>query len=96
MEKAASKGHAKAQLNLTKVYMRGYKVKKNEKKAFQWATLAADQGIPEAQLYLGNMYIEGRGTRINTKKGVSLILEAKNQGYAKANDKWEEINLQGA
>ena len=59
----------KAQLNLTKVYMRGYKVKKNEKKAFQWATLAADQGIPEAQLYLGNMYIEGRGTRINTKKG---------------------------
>ena len=66
---------------------------KSEQKAFTWATMAAEQGLPEAQLYLGNMYIEGRGTHTNTKKGILLILEAKNQGYAKAEDKWKEINL---
>jgi len=92
-EQAAERGHLAAQLNLTRAYFRGYKVKKNAKKAFYWATLAAKQNNHEAQCYLGEMYLNGRGTKKDTKKGVTWILKAKNQGYVTASNKWNDLLL---
>ena len=97
-KQAAEKGHLTAQLNLTKIYYRGYKVqkgyhvRKNSKKAFYWATIAANQNNSEAQCYLGEMYLKGKGTRKDIKTGVTWILKAKNQGSVTASHKWDHLN----
>ena len=57
----ASRGDAKAQLDLGVMYDIGQGVTQNYNEANSWYRLAAEQGLAKAQIILGAMYEEGTG-----------------------------------
>ena len=53
---------------------------KDEAKAIEWYTAAAEQGHPESQYDLGFMLLLGEGTDKNTLKGMKWLTMAAEQG----------------
>ena len=73
-----------AQYNLGVMYAKGRGVERNEAKAVELLTLAADKGDANAQLNLGIMYAKGRGVDKDETKAFQLWEKAAEQGHASA------------
>ena len=84
LEKAAEEGVAKAGYLVGQIYMLGWGVDVNYKKAFEWYEKAAEQGSNKAQNNLGIMYQHGLGVDVNYKKAIEWYEKAAEQGYADA------------
>jgi TPR repeat protein len=65
---AANKGNRRAQSKISTFYFKGDWLKKDEKQAFKFASLAANQGYPFSMYYLGHFYEVGIGTQIDMEK----------------------------
>ena len=77
-------GDMDAQYNLGVMYAKGRGVERNEAKAVELLTLAADKGDANAQLNLGIMYAKGRGVDKDEVKAFQLWERAAEQGHASA------------
>lgn len=75
-EKAAKKGHAKAQANLGRCYESGIGVQINIPYAVELFQKAAYAGNPEGQYNLGVCYYEGKGIARNYTRAVDLFRKA--------------------
>ncbi|CAK0855790.1 unnamed protein product [Prorocentrum cordatum] len=60
LTQAATQGHGRAQVLAGKVHMFGIGVEKDEPKAVEFITLAAESGTKEGQYLMGSMLLEGR------------------------------------
>ncbi|MBT4701145.1 MAG: sel1 repeat family protein, partial [Rhodospirillaceae bacterium] len=83
-EPLAKGGNASAQFNLGQMYRRGQGVKKNDKTAVKWYTIAAEQGQAIAQNNLANRYVRGQGVEPNIKAALKWYKRAADQGYVSA------------
>ena len=84
LEKAAEKGHAEAQYELSKLYFGGLGVTQDFTKAAKWTQKAAEQGVVMAQSFLGFLYISGQGVKQNYVEAVEWFQKASEQGGAYA------------
>ena len=79
MERLASQGDARAQINLAMMYYGGTGVRQDLPKAIQWAEKPARQGNAEALFVMGMMH-----TQKNDTKAFEFYLQSANQGYPSA------------
>ena len=82
--KAANQGYALAQSDLGAMYLNGYGVSQDYKRAVEWYIKAANQGFVVAQYNLGSMYSNGKGVSQDYKKAFEWFTKAANQGLADA------------
>ena len=80
----ATKGNARAQVNLGVRYAKGQGVPQDYVKARLWYEQAAAQGRAEAQFNLGQMYAEGQGVSQDYAKARQWYEQAAAQGRAEA------------
>lgn len=80
----AEKDYVPAQYAVGQMYSSGLGVEKDEAKAFQWISSAANYGYAEAQNSLGLMYDEGWGVRKDDRNAAHWYYQAANQGLTKA------------
>ena len=59
-------------------------MKKDQKKAVEWYTMAAEQGDAAAQYNLGLCYANGHGVKKNIETAVEWFNKAANQGDSDA------------
>lgn len=78
--KAANKGHAKAQYNLSIKYRKGDGVQMSMTDAYYWCKKSADQGDTNAIHNLGVMTNLGQGVEKDTASGEQLKKEAARRG----------------
>lgn len=83
-ERAATRGHAQAQLQLGIIYHLGERVPQDEAKAVEWYQKAADQDIDLAQFILGSLYYTGQGVPKDDVKAALFWQKAADQGYITA------------
>ena len=82
---AAEAGEPMAQCNLGLLYLNGFEVPQDDKKAAIWFRAAAEQGNAYAQRFnLGVMYHDGRGVSQDYADAVKWYRLAADQGYADA------------
>jgi TPR repeat protein len=79
-QKAAERGHVKAQHELGNCYESGRGVSKSRNEAIHWYTQAANTGFAMSQFTLGQIYYEQR----NFKEAVRLYTLGAEQGFDKA------------
>lgn len=80
-ESAAERGHDEAQYYIGLCYAKGFGVKKDMDKAFEWYNKAAEQGNAKAMLDLAvSCYMEGKGVKKDEKKAYDLIEKAADKG----------------
>ena len=72
------------QFYIGKCYAGGHGVQKDEEKAVEWFTKAADQGEAEAQLSIGTRYYSGNGVKEDKQKAVEWFTKSADQGNAAA------------
>ena len=91
IRKKAESGDAAAQFELAQYYVikaskaRGQKrALRDQKRAFDWYSSAAEQGFAKAQFDLGRMYILGLGVTQDRSQGVDWQVKAAEQGLAYA------------
>lgn len=78
----AKKGDVAAQCELASFYATDETFGlKDEAKAVEWYTQAAEGGEAEAQYNLGLMILSGQGTEKDLKKGIGWIEKAVRHGY---------------
>jgi TPR repeat protein len=77
---SAQQEYAKEQLNLALMYKNGSGVKKNEAKAVEWYTQAAEGGNVEAQLNMAVMSEDGHGMKKNEVEAVRWYSMAAKRG----------------
>lgn len=82
--KAATRGDAKAQALLGKMFADGVGTPKDDFKAVYWWTKAASQGHRLAQYSLGLIYANGRGVEKDDTKAAQWFEKSAAQGYANA------------
>ena len=83
----ATEGDAIAQFNLGLCYHNGDGVEKDDEKAVEWYTKAAEQGHPDAQYTLGMVYgypWSYEGVVQDFKKAVEWFALAAEQGHSEA------------
>ncbi len=81
----AEQGDKVAQVTLSRMYLRGLGVTRDEKEALKWARLAAAHGDAEAQNYIGQVFAMGTtGVEKNEKESVRWFGLAAAQGNADA------------
>src|SRR5512146_3158160 len=81
LTRRAQKGDLLAQGNLAAFYATDEQFGlKDEAKAVEWYTQAAEGGEPEAQYNLGLMIIIGEGTEKDLKKGIQWMEQAVANG----------------
>ena len=98
-ESAAEQGHDEAQYYLGLCYAKGFGVKKDMDKAFEWYGKAAEKGNAKAMLDLAvYCYAEGKGVKNDEQKAFELIQKAADKGtLAQANSlKDAKANLEVA
>lgn len=83
-EKAANKGHARAQHNLGVLYQQGVGTERDFQKARHWLERAAKQGLADAQLEMGILNFWGRGLAKNPTEAAKWFRMAARQGQASA------------
>ncbi len=84
VHRAATQGHAGAQLMLGLLYFDGCGVKQNKAEAIPWIQKAAEQGHAGAQWKLGCLYLGGHGVKRNEAEAIPWIQKAAEQGHAGA------------
>lgn len=84
MEKAAQKGHVKAQYYCGNMYDKGYGTPADKAKALMWFEKAAAQGDRLSQFYCGKMYEKGEGTPVDQARARMWYEKAAAQGHASA------------
>lgn len=78
---AGERGSVVAQRELGACFATGDWIgEKDEAKAIEWYTVAAEQGHAESQYDLGFMLLLGEGTDKNTLKGMEWLIKAAEQG----------------
>jgi TPR repeat protein len=78
---AGKRGSVTAQRELGAYFATGDWIgEKDEAKAIEWYTAAANQGHAESQYDLGFMLLLGEGTDKNTLKGMEWLIKAAEQG----------------
>lgn len=78
---AGERGSVRAQRELGAYFATGNWIgEKDDAKAVQWYTAAAEQGHAESQYDLGFMILLGEGTTQNTTKGMEWLIKAADQG----------------
>ncbi|MBR4746741.1 MAG: sel1 repeat family protein, partial [Desulfovibrio sp.] len=77
--KAATLGHAEAQIALAELCLKSTDMR-NEQDALFWYGKAREQGLASASLALGRMHAEGTGTAQDRAPALSLYLEAADRG----------------
>ncbi len=75
---AASRGIARAQNELGKMYEKGIGIVQNRQHSITWYRRAADQNHEDATYNLGRMYSEGQ----DYENAYSIFLQAAKQGHA--------------
>ena len=78
----AEQGHAKGQILMGMMYLKGQGVLQDYKKAVKWFRLSSEQGDAQAQFNLGWMYYEGQGIPQDYKEAVKWHRLAVEQGFA--------------
>lgn len=78
-EPLVEEGFAPAQYQMGEVYLNGWGVSKDARKAFELFTLAADQNYPEALFQLSLMYSEGKMTKKDLTTAFKLMERAANK-----------------
>ena len=63
IERSAEQGSSFAQSCISHMYLSGFGVAKNPKKAFHWCSVAAEQNDIDALFELGMMYLQGIGIK---------------------------------
>ena len=85
--KAATEGHAPAQLNLALILLEGEGIKTDPIEAHKWFLQAAEQGDSEGQVALGMMFALGQGIQadlVQAHKWVTLSSKSGNEDAATA------------
>ncbi|WOH37581.1 tetratricopeptide repeat protein [Thalassotalea fonticola] len=77
-------GYPPALYHQAALYENGQGVKRDQVKAFELYTRAANRGIAEAQFSLAQMYLEGRGCTKDTTQGFEYTRRAADKGLAAA------------
>jgi TPR repeat protein len=83
-EPLAADGFSPAQYQLAMMYKNAYGVAKNEKRAFELLTLAADQNDSDAQFDLAVMYSEGKVVKKDLAKAFQLTEKSAKKGLVTA------------
>lgn len=83
-EPLVAEKYSPAQYQMAQVYLYGYGVPKNPKKAVELLTLAANQNYPDAMFDLALMYTEGKHVAKDVNKAFILTEKAANKGLASA------------
>lgn len=76
-EKAAEKGHARAQMSLALRYIKGPNL---VDKGVEYVEVSSKSGLPEAQSTLGTFYHDGQFVKKNKKTSFQWIYKAANSG----------------
>jgi len=83
-EKAANKGHARAQHFLGLRYQYALAAKENPRLAYQWFLKSATQGYSDAQYYVAKCYQRGYGVEKNIASALRWYQKSATQGDADA------------
>ena len=86
LEKAARRGHVKAQRRCAWMYGAGRAGEKNPEKAFYWFEQAARQGDAEAQYQCARRCQTGRGTEKDPEAALQWLQKSAAQGYKEAQE----------
>ena len=78
LQAAADKGHKKAQYRLGRCYDKGYGVKEDNKKAFEFYQKSAKQEYAKAMYHLGRCYLKGKGVAANEDEARKWLKRAVN------------------
>ncbi len=78
LQAAADKGHEKAQYRLGRCYDKGYGVREDDKKAFEWYMKAARQDYAKAMYQVGRCYLKGKGVTANETEARKWLKRAIN------------------
>jgi TPR repeat protein len=84
LKRASELGFAPAQWELAFCLFHGRGVRKDEKKAFEWAKRSADQGSPEGLNLVGWAYRTGTGAKRNQEEAYRYFLQGAEKGSAAA------------
>jgi hypothetical protein len=77
---------SQAQFDLGELYANAQGEVRDNKKAIEWVSKAAEQGLQSAQNYLGYAYTNGQGVPKDVSKGI--------EWFRKATEQYENINTQ--
>jgi TPR repeat protein len=94
-ENAANQGLPEAQMRLSRLYVDGLGVERNDEQATAWALKAAEQGLPEAQYDIGNRRLTGTGLDQDFDIAMQFLEKAANQRYVAAQKLLGRIHFQG-
>lgn len=83
-KQSADQGNPKGQNGLANLYIDGYGVNKDVKKAIELYKLSAGQGYVKAQSNLGYVYLNGEGVDKDYAEALKWYSKAAEQGYAEA------------
>ena len=78
LQAAADKGHKKAQYRLGRCYDKGYGVKEDNKKAFEFYQKSAKQEYAKAMYHLGRCYLKGKSVAANEDEARKWLKRAVN------------------
>ena len=76
LKAAAEKGHKKAQYRLGRCYDKGYSVKEDKKKAFEFYMKSAKQEYAKAEYQVGKCYMKGKGIAANQDEAKKWLKRA--------------------
>lgn len=83
-QKAADKGHVRAQYSLGHAYNFGEGTRTDYAQALRWYQKASDGGNTDATTAIGVLYAEGRGVAQNFKTAMGAFQRASDAGNAEA------------
>lgn len=86
-------GNAKAAIVLAGAYMQGEHVALNLKKAFLYASFAAEQGLPDGKFVLANLLIGVGDIPEDQERAVDLLQASARSGYKHAIDMLENNGI---
>jgi len=103
IRKKAGSGDAAAQFEMAQYYeseadeaRSQRRVLRDQKRAVDWYTKAAEQGFAKAQFNLGRLYVLGKGVERDDAHGIEWQTKAAEQGLAEAQYAIGERYLSGA
>lgn len=82
IQRLASSGHLREELELARDYYAGHGVARDVNQAAYWYRKAADQGDPGAQVDLGYLYLKGIGVKPDAAQAARWFQRAASSGSA--------------
>ena len=77
------------------MFMHGYGVAKDYKKALEYFKAAAERGNADAQFNLGAMYIGGKGVKLSYERALHFFTLSAHQGHTLATYNLAQLHLNG-